>query len=311
MTHAELTVGALVRAAARAARARARRRAPTGSIASSSSPDVSSPGLALAGYVKRFPARAPAGVRRDGDHVPPLARPDDAPRAPRRQFFSLSDPLRLRHEGAGACPPTSSRTRRRPASRILRSRAQDERVLHAHQAVARGGVRADDDPPRLARRRVRRRAAVRRPERHRQVGVRARSRRARPSPRRRRSRDRARGAAATSSSAAATSCSATTWRFAASGSSTFRRSSASAPCGSRSASRSSCSSRSGITDAADRPHRARWRDDRRSSTSTLPKVTRPAQSGQEHHRHRRSDRDEPSAQVQRHRSGRAVQRAAR
>ncbi len=43
----------------------------------------------------------------------------------------------------------------------------------------------------------------------------------------------------------------------------------------------------------------------------LPKITRSAQPGKEHHRRRRGDRDEPPAQVQRHRSRRAVQRASR
>ena len=100
-----------------------------------------------------------------------------------------------------------------------------------------------------------------------------------------------------------------TWRFAASASSTFRRSSAFAPCASRSASRSWCSSRSGTSDAQSTAPGS-TRETTTILDVELPKVTVPLNPGKNITVIAEVDRDEPSAQVQRHRSGRALQRAA-
>ena len=62
-------------------------------------------------------------------------------------------------------------------------------------------------------------------------------------------------------------------------------------------------------DAAGRPHRSRHGNDD-DSRRRAAEGSRAAQSREEHHGHRGSHRAESSAEVQRHRSGRAVQRAA-
>jgi hypothetical protein len=128
--------------------------------------DISSPGLALAGYVKRFVARR-LQVFGETEVTYLFSLDATTRRSHLAQFFSFQ-PLRLRHEGARAAGRRrrggDEGGRRHPAVR-----AQDARVLQPDQALARRRLRAADHDPRLARGRVRGRTAVHRPERHRQV----------------------------------------------------------------------------------------------------------------------------------------------
>ena len=97
-----------------------------------------------------------------------------------RLFFSYPIPCVMVTKGLDLPPGMETRGeagRRRDPPLA----AEDAGVLQAHHAVPRGGVRADHQPARVARRRVRRGTAVHGQERHRQVRVRARSRRARTS----------------------------------------------------------------------------------------------------------------------------------
>ena len=265
---------------------------------------------ARAGRLRRsFRRPAPAGVRRDRDHVPLLARATTERERISRMFFAFPVPCVFVTKGSGRCRRVARGHATERGVADLPLAAQDRRVLSA----------ASSRSSRICSRR-RRRCTGRSPtcsasacfftgqsgigksecvldlvERgHRLVADdlvivhAARQRRAdRPRPRAAAplhgdSRRRAR--------------------------STSRRSSAFAPCGSRSASRSSCSSRNGT--------RTRSSTARASTRETTDDPRRRAaedhgvsESGKEHHGDRRSHRDESSAALQRREPGRGVQRA--
>ena len=138
------------------------------------------------------------------------------------------------------CRASSSRPATRCPRRLLAladargvpvyAHAHADGPVHAHAArPARGPVRAPAHAPRLARGRLRHRAAHHRPGRHRQVRDRPRLGRARPPPRRRRRRHRDAQGRRTCSWGPARTSPSTSWRSAAWASSTSRPCSACAP----------------------------------------------------------------------------------
>ena len=106
--------------------------------------------------------RAHPGVRRDGDHaISARSTPRRAARTS-RQFFALPDPLRVRHQGAGAAgevlEEAIARRRRRSCARALKTNEFYNRI----KPWLEDEFAPHDDAARLARRRVRRRPAVHR-----------------------------------------------------------------------------------------------------------------------------------------------------
>ena len=192
---------------------------------------IQKPGLALAGFVRQVHPERVQVLGRDGDLVPADAvRRGGAPVG--RLVHGPQPGLRRRDQGAGRAAHAARR--RRSRGRAAAAHAAGVVAGHRrHPEAPRAAAGAHRQHPRGAHGRARRRRPAARQERHRQVGGGARPHHARPPPGRRRP---GRGAAHVGRRAGGLglrSSSSTTWRCAASASSTSRTCSASRPCATR------------------------------------------------------------------------------